>query len=369
MTTHIQDYEDTNIIFRILYVSSYSCICVVIFLYVSRTFCGALDTRAICTADISFACSCLCVWVCVHMCERLCVCVCVCLSLFLFLYMWLIDTHSILVPVREIHNKQCVRMRSQHTIKHAHPPDYSSTNSQSITKPSFQQGEISPSLLVLAREVSPQLKNYQWRMQLEWYRDRRFSLMWYDWGFQVAPHARKACADMRRADSRADRERLMTKRALLICTLHKCLRPHSQPIVTLYRVWRHPSGEEKEKFSQKKFTKKKYSHKKKTFQVSCAFLQLQEFSQRNQTWEHHPSTFAARLFLRLHTTYWSRHRLTYSPIVLSHRLTYSPIVFTNFSSINLVSIFRCSSSTTNPVYARRVNSLVLVCSLSSHRHS
>jgi hypothetical protein len=32
-------------------------------------------------------------------------------------------------------------------------------------------------------------------------------------------------------------------------------------------------------------------------------------------------------------------------------------------------IFRCSSSTTNPVYERRVNLLVLVCSLSSHRHS
>ena len=29
----------------------------------------------------------------------------------------------------------------------------------------------------------------------------------------------------------------------------------------------------------------------------------------------------------------------------------------------------CSSSTTNPVYARSVNSLILVCSLSSHRHS
>jgi hypothetical protein len=45
------------------------------------------------------------------------------------------------------------------------------------------------------------------------------------------------------------------------------------------------------------------------------------------------------------------------------------ITFANFSSINLVSIFRCSSSTTNPVYTRRVNSLVSVCSLSSHRHS
>jgi hypothetical protein len=34
-----------------------------------------------------------------------------------------------------------------------------------------------------------------------------------------------------------------------------------------------------------------------------------------------------------------------------------------------VSIFRCSSSKTNPVYGRRVNFFVLVCSLSSHRHS
>ncbi len=36
-------------------------------------------------------------------------------------------------------------------------------------------------------------------------------------------------------------------------------------------------------------------------------------------------------------------------------------------SVNLVFIFRCSSSTTNPVYERRVN--LLVCSLPSHRHS
>ncbi len=35
----------------------------------------------------------------------------------------------------------------------------------------------------------------------------------------------------------------------------------------------------------------------------------------------------------------------------------------------LLTFFRCSSSKTNPVYGRRVNSFVLVCSLSSHRHS
>jgi hypothetical protein len=37
------------------------------------------------------------------------------------------------------------------------------------------------------------------------------------------------------------------------------------------------------------------------------------------------------------------------------------------TSINLVFIFRCSSSTTDPVCARRVN--LLVCSLPLHRHS
>ena len=38
-------------------------------------------------------------------------------------------------------------------------------------------------------------------------------------------------------------------------------------------------------------------------------------------------------------------------------------------SINLVSIFRCSSSATNRGHTRRVDSSTLVCSLSSHRHS
>jgi hypothetical protein len=43
--------------------------------------------------------------------------------------------------------------------------------------------------------------------------------------------------------------------------------------------------------------------------------------------------------------------------------------FANLSLINLGSFYRCSSSKTNQVYARRINSLLLVCSLSSHRHS
>ena len=42
--------------------------------------------------------------------------------------------------------------------------------------------------------------------------------------------------------------------------------------------------------------------------------------------------------------------------------SHSPIPLANLSIINLVSIFRCSSS--KPVYARRVNCLVLICSLS-----
>jgi hypothetical protein len=49
---------------------------------------------------------------------------------------------------------------------------------------------------------------------------------------------------------------------------------------------------------------------------------------------------------------WRTYRISFS---------HSPITFTNISVINLVSIFRCSSSKTNSVYARRVNSLVLGC--------
>ncbi len=44
-----------------------------------------------------------------------------------------------------------------------------------------------------------------------------------------------------------------------------------------------------------------------------------------------------------------------------------PFTLANFSFVNLVSIFRCSSSTTNPVCGRLVN--LLVCSLPLHRHS
>jgi hypothetical protein len=49
--------------------------------------------------------------------------------------------------------------------------------------------------------------------------------------------------------------------------------------------------------------------------------------------------------------------------------TYSPITRTNISSIDLVSIFRCSSSPINPVYVRCVDFSDFVFSLSSQRHS
>jgi hypothetical protein len=49
--------------------------------------------------------------------------------------------------------------------------------------------------------------------------------------------------------------------------------------------------------------------------------------------------------------------------------SHSPITLSNLSSLNLVSIFRCSSPPRNPVYARRVDPSALALSLSSHRHS
>ena len=50
-------------------------------------------------------------------------------------------------------------------------------------------------------------------------------------------------------------------------------------------------------------------------------------------------------------------------------ITHSPITLANLSSINLVSIFRCSSPPRNLVYGRRVDPSSLSFSLSSHRHS
>jgi hypothetical protein len=49
--------------------------------------------------------------------------------------------------------------------------------------------------------------------------------------------------------------------------------------------------------------------------------------------------------------------------------TYSPITLTNISSINLVSIFRCSSPPRNTVYSRRVDPSSLDFRISLYRQS
>ncbi len=46
--------------------------------------------------------------------------------------------------------------------------------------------------------------------------------------------------------------------------------------------------------------------------------------------------------------------------------SHSPITLSNLSSLNLVSIFRCSSPPHNPVYPRRVDPSTLVFSLQVH---
>jgi hypothetical protein len=51
------------------------------------------------------------------------------------------------------------------------------------------------------------------------------------------------------------------------------------------------------------------------------------------------------------------------------KITHSPIALANLSSINLVSVFRCSSPPHNPVYERCVDPSIFPFSLSSHRHS
>jgi hypothetical protein len=69
--------------------------------------------------------------------------------------------------------------------------------------------------------------------------------------------------------------------------------------------------------------------------------------------------------LRIKLNCWSNRRGVYY-----FNNTYSPIGLVNISSVNLVFIFRCSSSPINPVYVRRIDySSTLVFSLSSHRHS
>ncbi len=58
-----------------------------------------------------------------------------------------------------------------------------------------------------------------------------------------------------------------------------------------------------------------------------------------------------------------------TPIVTGFTITHSPLTLANFSSINIVYIFRCSSLPRNSVYVRRVDPSDLVFILSSHRHS
>jgi hypothetical protein len=64
------------------------------------------------------------------------------------------------------------------------------------------------------------------------------------------------------------------------------------------------------------------------------------------------------------TNYFEYRRYTYRVTI-----THSPITLANLSSINLVSIFRCSSPPRKPVYVSRVDPSALVFSLSSHRQS
>jgi hypothetical protein len=89
-----------------------------------------------------------------------------------------------------------------------------------------------------------------------------------------------------------------------------------------------------------------------------SFWQLQEFSLHNQTVDS--STTVTRrsspswnqrlviFFLSL----W--HYGLYRQCTCVVKFTHSPITLANISSINLVSIFRCSSPPYNPVYVRRV---------------
>jgi hypothetical protein len=63
--------------------------------------------------------------------------------------------------------------------------------------------------------------------------------------------------------------------------------------------------------------------------------------------------------------HFKKYRRNTFRVTISH----SPITRGNLSSVNLVSIFRCSSPPRNPVYPRRVDSSTVSFSLSSHRHS
>ncbi len=100
------------------------------------------------------------------------------------------------------------------------------------------------------------------------------------------------------------------------------------------------------------------------------FFKFQELCLRNQIVDF--STTSARLFLL--SSYLgleiSLPRLQTNVLtsILMDRVSHSPFTLANFSSFNLVFVFRYSSSTTNPVSERSVDSSFLVSSLSSHRY-
>ncbi len=106
-----------------------------------------------------------------------------------------------------------------------------------------------------------------------------------------------------------------------------------------------------------------------------AFLQLQEFSLRSKTVDY--STSAARrsrppLKAKVGSTLAKAAALRINLNVDGAPITsktHTHPSLANISSINLVFVFRCSSSPSNPVYARRADFSALVFSLSSHRHS
>ncbi len=103
------------------------------------------------------------------------------------------------------------------------------------------------------------------------------------------------------------------------------------------------------------------------------FLKLQDLSLRNMTvtsstttvwYSPHNSSSHLKSNNICFTSYDYFRRDDYS---LTN--THSPITLANFSSINLIFIFRCSSWPWNWVYPWRVDSSTLVFGLSSHRHS
>jgi hypothetical protein len=105
------------------------------------------------------------------------------------------------------------------------------------------------------------------------------------------------------------------------------------------------------------------------------FLQFQEFSLSNPPVDYsNSSTRCSRPPWKQKSAVPSRRLQVYvlhsilmgHPSLQEHILTHHTH---KHSSINLVSIFRCSSSPSNPVYERRVDFSDLVFSLSSHRHS